>query len=137
MNVSGINNNMVSTNIENAKSQAQNSNFENVLKKAYNDKDKKELKKVCQQFEQMFMGMMLKEMRATVPKADPSENDFAQQTFQDMLDDKYTEESSKGKGIGLSDMLYKNLVKQMDSTYAPASVEKEVKKIDLPKQEIK
>lgn len=128
MDVSGINNNIISTNIESAKKQALDSNFENILKKAYDDKDKKELKKVCQQFEQMFMGMMLKQMRASIPKADSSENKFAQQTFQDMLDDKYTEEASSGKGIGLSDMLYKNLVKQMDSIYTTEVEAKNMKK---------
>ena len=120
MDISGINNNIINTTMDNAKSKVQTGNFENALKKAYGDKDKQELKKVCKQFEQMLMNMMFKEMRATVKASESEGSSFARDTYQEMLDNKLIENEAEGKGIGLADMLYKNLVKQMDSTYTTA-----------------
>ena len=37
------------------------------ITKAYDENDHKELKQVCQDFESIFLNMMLKEMRKSVP----------------------------------------------------------------------
>jgi len=120
MDISGINNNITKFSMENAKKQTESAGFEKTLKKAYNEKDEKELKKQCKEFEKIFLDMMYKEMRATVPKAELVENSFASQTFEEMFDNKITEEVAKGPGVGLGDMLYKSLVREMKSTYKKA-----------------
>lgn len=117
MDVTGINNNMINFSIDNAKEQTKSNEFEKILKKAYNENDEKELKKQCKEFEKVFLNMMYKQMKATVPKAELIENSFASQTFEEMFDEKITEEVAKGSGVGLGDMLYKSLIRDMKATY--------------------
>lgn len=131
MDISGINSGMVRSSLESAKREAGNNEFERLLKKAYNEKDEKQLKKVCKDFEQIFTGIMYKEMRATVPKSDLEESDFAKDTFQDMFDQKICEEAAKGQGLGLADMLYKSLSRNMESTYKVDGGKGNEKKTDI------
>jgi len=61
-------------------------------------------RKVAQQFESMFLSMMLKNMRATLPGSDPLAND-ASKMATDLYDQQLAQSVSKGKGIGLADAL--------------------------------
>ena len=105
--------------------------FESRLKKAMGDKDRKELKKACLEFEQVFLSMMYKQMKATVPKSDLTSGDSGREIFEGMLDDKLTEEASQNGKLGLADMLYKQLEKQMDNRYEKAD---EGEKLDQDKK---
>lgn len=120
MDISGIgsindkyNNNLV----ENARDKAAGDAFENRLRIALDNKDKKELKKACQDFEGILLNTLYKEMKATVPKSELFGKDIGSDIFNSMLDDKLVEEASKSGGIGLADNLYKQLERQMKSTY--------------------
>lgn len=77
--------------------------------------DEASLKKVCKDFESVFVNMMLKSMRATVQKSDIFDDSegggMAMDTYQGMLDEEYSKEIAK-KGIGISDVMYKQLSKQ-------------------------
>jgi len=118
--IGGINNNMVDFSVDNAKNQVKRNEFESALKKAYSEKDEKQLKKVCKDFEQIMLNMMFKQMRATIPKSDLIENSFAKETFEGMYYEKISEEMTKGRGMGLADMLYKSLSKGMNNAYVPS-----------------
>lgn len=62
-------------------------------------------RKVAQQFESMFLSMMLKNMRASLPDSDPLAND-ASRMATDMYDQQLAQNiASKGHGIGLADAL--------------------------------
>ena len=61
-------------------------------------------KKVAQQFESMFLSMMLKNMRATLPGTDPLANDGSKMAT-DLYDQQLVQNLSKGKGMGLADAL--------------------------------
>lgn len=61
-------------------------------------------RKVAQQFESMFLSMMLKGMRATLPGADPLANEGSKLAT-DLYDQQLAQTMSKGKGIGLADAL--------------------------------
>ena len=58
--------------------------------------------------------MLLKEMRKSVPSSNSS---FAENTFTEMLDEEISNELSKGKGIGIADMMYKQLSSRLNNTY--------------------
>lgn len=137
MDITGINNNMINSQIDNAKSQLKKDEFETRLKKAYNEKDEKELKKACKDFEQIFLGIMYKQMKATIPKSDLVENSFAQDTFEGMLDDQIAGEVAKGPGIGLADMMFKSLSREMKSTYKPEGDNKNEGSQDIQQKENK
>ena len=84
----------------------------NSLKQQAGKDGQKALREVSQQFEQMFMNMMLQGMRKanqSLVKDSPF-NSSETQFFQDMLDQQVTLElATKGKGIGLADVIVRQL----------------------------
>jgi len=77
------------------------------------------LKAACQQFEALFMQMMLKSMREATPQNGPFDS---QQTkfFQGMADQQLALKLSQGQGIGLAQMLAKQLQRTLPG-YADAT----------------
>ena len=63
----------------------------------------------CQEFESIFVNMMLKEMRATVEKSGLIDGGQAEDIFSDMLYDEYAKDLSKTAGFGLADAVYVEL----------------------------
>ena len=70
-------------------------------------------RETAQQFEAMFIQMMLKTMRESVMKSDLSEN-APLETYQSMFDKEVSMQLAKRNSIGLADMLVKNL-EQMEA----------------------
>jgi Rod binding domain-containing protein len=71
---------------------------------------KSKLYEQCQEFESIFVKMMLKEMRSSVDKSDSLiSGGWAEDIYQDMLDDQYSATMAKKAGFGLADQLYKQL----------------------------
>lgn len=100
----------------NAKSKAQEAGqgtFERTLEKALNEKDEKKLKEACDGLEAVFVNMMFTQMRSTVQKSGLFDSGSTEEMYEDLLYEKYSEEISKVKGIGIGDMLYKQLLKSM------------------------
>jgi peptidoglycan hydrolase FlgJ len=67
------------------------------------------LRETARQFEGLFTNMMLKSMRQATPKDDMFGSD-QQDFYQDMFDQQMSVQLSKGKGLGLADMLVKQLM---------------------------
>jgi flagellar protein FlgJ len=67
----------------------------------------KALKAAATQFEALFMQMLLKSMRDAVPQYDPAASD-AGRTYTGMLDQQLSQTLS-GKGLGLADVMMKQL----------------------------
>ena len=78
------------------------------LKRAAAKNDPSALRKVAQQFESMFTRMMLKSMRDAVG-TDPIFGSDQEKMYQGMYDDQLALQLSKGKGMGLADMLVRQL----------------------------
>lgn len=62
----------------------------------------------AQQFEALFLNMMLKSMRDATPKEGLSDNSNTQM-YTSMLDSQLAQSLSKGKGIGLADMMLRQM----------------------------
>lgn len=60
------------------------------------------------ELENYFVKQMLSSMRKTIMKS--KENDFAQDTYEDMLWDEYSTALTKNAGFGLADQIYNQLV---------------------------
>jgi flagellar protein FlgJ len=80
------------------------------LKRAAGNNDPAAIRTVAQQFESMFTRMMLKSMRDAVGP-DPMFGSDQEQMYQGMADDQLSIQLSKGKGLGLADMLIRQLQK--------------------------
>jgi flagellar protein FlgJ len=78
------------------------------LKRAAAKNDPSAVRKVAQQFESMFTRMMLKSMRDAVG-TDPIFGSDQEKMYQGMYDDQLALQLSKGRGLGLADMLVKQL----------------------------
>jgi flagellar protein FlgJ len=78
------------------------------LKRAAGADDPKAIRTVAEQFEGMFTRMMLKSMRDAVGP-DPMFGSSQEQMYQGMADDQLSVQLAKGKGLGLADMLVRQL----------------------------
>lgn len=77
-----------------------------------NQQDKKvevQLKKVCDEFSSLFVSMLWKEMRNTVPKSEFIPKGTAEKIFQEMMDQETSKEMARNPGFGLSRTLYDQL----------------------------
>jgi peptidoglycan hydrolase FlgJ len=111
MEVGSVNSKNTLDSVQNTKTKSTDDDFEKRLKAAADNGDDAELKQVCKEFEGIFVSMMYKQMRATVPKSDYLQSDSATEIFNSMLDDKLCDAAAQ-RGIGLGDMMYKQMSKQ-------------------------
>jgi Rod binding domain-containing protein len=77
-------------------------------------KQRARLKKATQDFEAVFIGMMLKQMRKTMAGENPlfSKNSEAKY-YQEMMDDAVAQQMSRTGQFGLGEMLYKKVEKTL------------------------
>ena len=68
----------------------------------------KALKGAAQQFEQVFLNMMLKSMREATPQDEMFDNDQTKM-FTGMLDQQLSQSMSTGRGVGLADIMVRQL----------------------------
>lgn len=101
-------------NVKNKADEAKEGSFEKELEKAMTEKDEKKLRKVCSELESVFINMIFKQMRSTIPKSDLMGGGLAQEMYEDMLYESFADEISKGKGIGIGDLLYKQLARSIN-----------------------
>ena len=111
MEVGSVNSKNTLDSVQNTRAKSTEDEFEKRLKAASEKGDDAELKQVCKEFESIFISMLYKQMRATVPKSDYLQSDSATEIYNSMLDDNLCDAASQ-KGIGLGDMMYKQMSKQ-------------------------
>lgn len=90
--------------------------FEDTLRKAFSDGDKEKLKEACKEFEGLLLQMMFSQMKKTIPESDLLPKSTGQEIFEDMLDEEIVKKAAD-RGVGLGDMLYRQLSINMDNTY--------------------
>ena len=76
-----------------------------------NGGDPAQAKKVAQDFEAMFVGMMLKSMRETVGKDKLTGGGHGEETFRSLLDQEYATTAARSGGIGLAATIEKELTR--------------------------
>ncbi|EOD00725.1 rod-binding protein [Caldisalinibacter kiritimatiensis] len=90
-----------------------NNNVENLKSKINNaekTKDNQKLMEVCKEFESIFIHMMLKQMRSTVPDSGITNKSTAREIFEDMYDQEVAKQvSNQGEGIGIAKVLYEQM----------------------------
>ncbi|MCR5559116.1 MAG: rod-binding protein [Schwartzia sp.] len=82
---------------------------QNVNANAMSLDEQKRLRDACEGFEAMFLSLMYKEMRKTVPKNELFGDDNAEEIWHSMLDTALMENAAKAGGVGLADMMYQQL----------------------------
>lgn len=96
-------------------------------------KDPEALRKIAQQFESMFMQQMLKNMRSTneVFSEGNDLNSNESQFHQQMFDHQMALEMSKGKGMGLADVLFRQMSAQFGDEFKSGDLDTHASKKSL------
>jgi flagellar protein FlgJ len=77
-------------------------------------KNSSRLKQACQQLESLFIGHLLKEMRATINESGWFGGGRARELYTSMLDSQFAKELSAKGGIGLAALLLADLESHAD-----------------------
>ncbi|NMA02719.1 MAG: muramidase [Clostridia bacterium] len=83
--------------------------FQDILKEAQKEQDDQKLKEACRQLESIFVHQMLSQMRNSIPSDGYLQPNHGEKIFQDMLDQEYAQKISQAGGIGIADMIYRQL----------------------------
>ncbi len=70
------------------------------------------LREVADLYEKQFLREMTKAMRSTVHESELTKADPARKLFQEQLDEQYTDRWGEKGGIGLSDLIYNQLIEK-------------------------
>lgn len=96
----------------------------NLLKNAVESgegKKSEKLKSLSKQFESLMTHQLLTAMRTTVPKSELM-GGFSGDMYQSMMDQELAAQMSKGKGLGIGDMVHRQLV-QLEKKTSSAPLE--------------
>lgn len=84
-------------------------NREHIVNGEAFNKEDKELKEACKGFETMFLQMMYRSMRATVPENELFGSSNALKLFEELRDNELMKKTADAGGLGLADIIYKQL----------------------------
>ena len=73
----------------------------------------KRLREACQGFEAMFLDIVFKSMRNTVPENTLFGESNGEKIWHSMLDSELMQNVAKSGGVGVADMMYDNLIDQV------------------------
>lgn len=83
------------------------------------EKQRQQAKKISQDFEALFVGMMLKSMRSTVGKDTLTGGGHGEEIYRSMLDQEYAAAASKqGGGLGIAKIIEKDIIRQESRSVA-------------------
>ena len=82
------------------------------------------IRETAQQFEALFLQMMMKSMRESIVKSEMSESN-TMETFEGMFDKEVSVQLAKKNSMGLADMLVKNLEQQQANIATTADILKQ------------
>jgi len=108
--------------VESVKGSVEQDSFEKKLQNAIDNNNEEQLKAACKEFEGIMLSMIYKQMKNAIPKSDLIPSDAGRDIFESMLDEALMEEASNGRGVGLADVLYKQLSRNL-SVQQPGSNE--------------
>ncbi len=75
--------------------------------------ESKKLREACQGFEAMFLDIVYKSMRNTVPENTLFGESNGEKIWHSMLDTEMMQNVAKAGGVGIADMMYDNLIDQV------------------------
>jgi len=116
MKIEGFGNINPAETVKTNRTQTDATEFESMLKKAFDEGDKQKLREACNEFESIMLQILYSQMKATVPESDFIEKSSARGIFEDMLDEELMKRGSM-RGVGIADMMYKQLSARLDNVY--------------------
>ena len=77
--------------------------------------EEKKMREACRGMEALFLNMMLSKMRDTVPKSELTGSSSQENIMRSMLDTEMTKNLAETGGIGLADMIYRQLLQEKNA----------------------
>lgn len=90
------------------------SNKINKLNRGAQDGDREQIKKLSEDFEAIFLELMLKSMRDTVPKGELFDGGNGEDIFRSMLDSEYAKSMASQRFSGIANAIEKSLLQQVE-----------------------
>lgn len=87
-------------------------NFETSFESALKNKQKQQLKRACEEFESIFINIIMQKMRSSIPEYGIQKS-FGREIYESMFDQEVSKEMAKSGGIGLAKQLYDQLSKYL------------------------
>ncbi len=84
-------------------------NSKNILKNENNPKSPYGLKKATQNFEAIFVNMLIKSMWKTIPESGLFEKNSATNIYEGIIQSALSEEIARSGGLGMAEMLYRQI----------------------------
>lgn len=81
------------------------------------EKVKTQFREVSDMYEKHFLRELMKSMRSSVPESGLVKVNGAEKIFREQLDNEYVEKWGEKGGVGISDMIYKDLVDKFGERY--------------------
>jgi peptidoglycan hydrolase FlgJ len=78
----------------------------------YSEKEQTEMKSACDDFEAIFIKMMLDSMKKTIHESGLIKKNQGEEYFDDMLYTEYAESMSQNDSFGISDAMYRQMTAQ-------------------------
>lgn len=100
----------LSLNVQQVRSSVQLNRLDNA--QGLSTQEDAKLREACKDFEAILIKQMLDAMRKTVPESSLLERNQGQDIFEDMLYQEYAEQMADSQSIGISDMMYRQMVIQ-------------------------
>jgi flagellar protein FlgJ len=82
--------------------------------------DREKLKKACADFEALLVARMLKLMRQSIPQNGLLENSPGKEVYQSLMDQELAKSMSQRGGIGLGEVLYRQVLQREEKSRAAA-----------------
>ena len=77
------------------------------------------IREQAREFEALFLGFLIKTMRRTVPEGPAPALGGGNRAYKDLLDEELARAVAKGRGIGLADILVRDLTRKNSSSLGP------------------
>ena len=94
-------------------------------------KEQAKLREACRMFEAMFLGVLWKEMRRTVPKGGIMHGGFAEEMFTSLRDEAVSEASARSGSMGIASLL-ENQLSQKSGARPGAAIGQELRPLAAP-----
>lgn len=89
--------------------------FDKLFEEAKKSGDTKALREATDQLEAVFIQMMMKTMRNSIPESEGIfKKSEAEKMFAQMLDDEYAKKMASAGGIGISDMIFEQFERYVE-----------------------
>lgn len=86
--------------------------------------ESKKLHDACLDFEAILLNKLISTMRESIPDDGLFEKSFGEKMYQSMLDEEMASNMAHGKGIGIGELLYRQLSGAMKHSAAAGETEK-------------